>query len=125
MAVIVNQQQQVLLALRHADQHQGNLWEFPGGKVKQNESVYDALVREIDEEVGLVIHSARQLVKVSHDYGDKTVLLDVWYVDQFSGKAQGREGQDLRWCALDQLRASDFPAANIDIISVLQRGTVA
>ncbi len=120
VAVIVNTEQEVLLALRQPHQHQGDLWEFPGGKVERNEAVYDALLREIEEEVGLTIASASELVKISHDYGDKTVLLDVWLVDAFIGKPTGREGQQLRWCAVTDLKEDDFPAANVAIIDAIK-----
>jgi 8-oxo-dGTP diphosphatase len=120
VAVIINTNKEVLLALRQSHQHQGNLWEFPGGKVESNEQVYNALVREIDEEIGLTISSAHALVKINHDYCDKAVLLDVWFVDEFSGQAQGREGQQLRWCAVSNLRENDFPAANVAIIHAIK-----
>ena len=120
VAVIMNPQQHVLLALRQTHQHQGGLWEFPGGKVEAGESVYDALVREIEEEIGLTISSADELVKISHDYSDKTVLLDVWLVDAFIGEPKGREGQQLRWCAIADLKEDDFPAANAAIIGAIK-----
>lgn len=120
VAVIINTDKEVLLALRHAHQHQGDLWEFPGGKVEADESVYDALVREIEEEIGVTITSARELVKISHNYSDKTVLLDAWIIDTFIGKPTGREGQPLRWCAIINLREDDFPAANVAIIDAIK-----
>ncbi|MFW5451828.1 MAG: 8-oxo-dGTP diphosphatase MutT [Methylophagaceae bacterium] len=120
VAVIVNEQQEVLLALRHAHQHQGGLWEFPGGKVDTNEAVYDALVREISEELGIIITLAQPLLKVTHEYNDKSVLLDVWQVDKFEGSPKGQEGQQLRWCPMSALNVADFPAANMPIITALQ-----
>ncbi|NQZ54773.1 MAG: 8-oxo-dGTP diphosphatase MutT [Piscirickettsiaceae bacterium] len=120
VAVIVNAKQEVLLALRHAHQHQGNLWEFPGGKVDSNESVYDALLREIVEELDVVITSAQPLLEVTHKYNDKSVLLDVWLVDKFEGSPKGKEGQQLRWCPIVALNVADFPAANVPIITRLQ-----
>ena len=74
VAIVVNSKQEVLLALRHAHQHQGNLWEFPGGKVELNEPIHDALVREIQEELGLLITSAEPFIEILHDYSDKSVL---------------------------------------------------
>ncbi len=120
VAVILNSEQEVLLALRQKHQHQGNLWEFPGGKVEQAESVYDALVREIDEEIGISIVSAKAFLKLNHNYNDKSVLLDVWIVEEFYGNPQGREGQPLRWCAINDLNEDDFPAANKAIIYALK-----
>ncbi len=120
VAVIVNTKQEVLLALRHVHQHQGGLWEFPGGKVDADETVYDALLREINEELGIIITSAQPLLKVTHEYNDKSVLLDVWQVDKFEGSPKGQEGQKLRWGLISALNAVDFPAANMPIITALQ-----
>ena len=120
VAAIVNNDREVLIALRQAHQHQGGFWEFPGGKVEQSETVYDALKRETEEELDLKITQASSLLQVSHQYADKAVLLDVWIVTEFDGQAKGREGQPLRWCAIDALQVDDFPAANEAIIKALQ-----
>ena len=72
-AAIFNSQGQVLLALRSKKQHQGGLWEFPGGKVEAGESVRDALSRELEEELGIRIDqmSTRPLIQVPYHYPDK------------------------------------------------------
>ncbi|EMR13638.1 hypothetical protein MPL1_03850 [Methylophaga lonarensis MPL] len=121
VAVIVNDLQQVLITRRHQHQHQGNLWEFPGGKCEPGEQVIDTLKREILEEVGLSVMSAEPLIKVPFDYGDRQVLLDVWRVSEFVGDAQGREGQAMHWCDINALEDYDFPAANQPIIAVVSR----
>ena len=121
VAIIKNAEKQVLLALRQAHQHQGGLWEFPGGKVEQDESVFDALVREIKEELAVTILAAKPLTTLSHEYSDKSVLLDVWCVDAFSGTPHGREGQSLRWCDITDLIDDEFPAANVGIIKALRQ----
>ncbi len=110
----------LLLARRHADAHQGGLWEFPGGKVECGEDVRSALARELDEELGITLESARPLITVPHDYLDKSILLDVWRVDGFSGDAHGREGQPLMWVAIDELQQHDFPRANLAVIAAMQ-----
>lgn len=120
VAAIVNQQKQVLLALRQFHQHQGNLWEFPGGKVERDEHVYQALIREIKEEINIHINDAQPLIKVEHDYGDRNVLLDVWHVNAFDGDPVGHEGQQIRWCDIRHLDENDFPEANVPIIAALQ-----
>lgn len=119
VAVIVNDKKEVLLALRSIEQHQGGLWEFPGGKVEMGESVYEALIREICEELNVTITAAEPLTTVSHDYDDKSVLLDVWNVNDFQGTPKGQEGQKIRWCAIDDLRSEELPAANEPIISAI------
>ena len=121
VGVIFNSQGQILIARRHDDAHQGGLWEFPGGKVESDESVCDALARELHEELGINIQasSCKPLIEIRHDYSDKVVLLDVWTVFEFDGEASGKEGQPLRWVDRSQLSGYDFPAANIAIIDAI------
>ncbi len=118
-AVISNPRGEILLTQRLPDAHQGGLWEFPGGKVEINESAEHALKRELMEEVGLEIHAERPLIRIRHDYPDKSILLDVWRVEDWSGEAWGREGQAMQWCAPEYLRQQAFPAANYPIISAV------
>ncbi|NNG14053.1 MAG: 8-oxo-dGTP diphosphatase MutT, partial [Gammaproteobacteria bacterium] len=115
-AVVVNSDNEVLIAKRAVDAHQGGLWEFPGGKVEAGESVEQALARELLEETGIRVEYARPLIRVHHDYADKSVLLDVWRVEAFSGEAHGREGQPVKWVRPEQLADYAFPEANLPII---------
>lgn len=115
----MNPDGQVLIALRDPSQHQGGLWEFPGGKVEEGESVQQALTRELKEEVNLQVLQCTPLLTKAHDYGDKKVILDVWCVNHFAGTAEGREGQAVKWLSINELQNFDFPAANQEIISEL------
>lgn len=119
-AVIVDAAGQILIAKRPSDKHQGGLWEFPGGKVESGEPVKSALSRELDEELGIQVNGARPLIRISHHYPDKSVLLDVWWVDAFTGEAHGREGQPVRWVRPEQLNEYEFPAANRPIVTAAQ-----
>lgn len=110
----------ILITERAKHAHQGGLWEFPGGKVEAGESVQDALRRELLEEIGIGVETATPLIKISHDYGDRRVLLDVWNVTAFSGDAKPCEGQAMRWAMPDSLRDFNFPAANLPIIKAAQ-----
>ncbi len=123
VAIIKNSKQEVLVARRPPASHQGNLWEFPGGKIESGETVFSALQREIIEEVGLQIHEAHPFVKIYHDYGDKQVLLDVWRVSMFEGEAAGREGQKIQWLLPEAMRNFKFPEANLRIVKLLQLPT--
>ncbi len=120
VAVIVNQNQEVCISLRHNNAHQGGLWEFPGGKIEANETPEQALTREIEEELNLKILSFRPLITIPHQYQDKTVCLHVFKVLSFEGLAAGLEGQEVKWIALSQLPLYDFPEANQAIIKALQ-----
>ena len=116
-AVIRDGAGKILIARRADTQHQGGLWEFPGGKVEADESVESALARELHEELGIVVAAARPLIKVRHDYPDKQVLLDVWEVSAFSGEPHGAEGQPLAWVPARELINYEFPAANQPIVA--------
>ena len=95
---------------------QGGLWEFPGGKVEVDETIQQALVRELKEELDIIAECFEPLVVIEHDYGDKIVRLDVWLVTQFDGVPVGCEGQQVKWSTIDELTRYEFPAANKKII---------
>ncbi len=109
----------VLLARRKPEQHQGDLWEFPGGKQEAGETQKEALQRELFEEIAIrpdAIHFRRS---IEHRYDDKAVRLHFWDVDSFTGTPMGCEGQVLQWVRLDELAQFNFPAANRAIVEEL------
>lgn len=110
----------VLIARRAAHAHQGNLWEFPGGKVELGETPSEALTRELREELGITPVSAQPLIALPYEYPDRTVLLDVWHVPRFMGTVAPREGQPLVWVPVDRLNDYTFPAANRPAIAALR-----
>ena len=111
----------VLLSLRKPDQHQGNRWEFPGGKVEANESVPQALARELNEELGIQVTQCEPFCEIEHDYADKKVHLHFWQVTQFDGEPFGCEGQQLAWVAINELANLEFPQANIPVVEQLMQ----
>ena len=120
----------VLISKRPEDVHQGGLWEFPGGKVEPGESIEAALKREVQEELGINILASQPLIKLTHHYKDKSVLLDTYRVELFETSggyeypdttvSTGAEGQLVQWVPISQLRQYAFPAANAAIINALQ-----
>jgi 8-oxo-dGTP diphosphatase len=102
---VVVQNNRVLLAKRAQHQHQGGLWEFPGGKVEPSEAVADALTRELQEELAIHVKHCQPLMEINHNYSDKSVCLDVWLVDEFTGQPTGVEGQPLTWASSEDLVA--------------------
>lgn len=119
-AVITNPEGEVLLSLRHPHTHQGGLWEFPGGKLDDGEVVYDALVRELREELGIEVQQAHPLIRVRHAYEDRQVLLDVWEIKRYEGTPVGREGQALQWVSREGLQEIEMPAADRPIINAVR-----
>lgn len=111
----------VFVAQRNKNAHQGGLWEFPGGKVDAGETVEAALSRELNEELGIFVDYAEPVMQIKHDYTDKIVLLDVWQITRYRGEPSGCEGQPVKWLAINQLLAEQFPAANQAIVDWLVR----
>lgn len=111
--------EELFIARRAKNVHQGGLWEFPGGKKEVDESPEQALYRELEEELGIQTKACESLIKLSHDYGDKLVELDVYKVTEFSGTAHGAEGQETMWIKLQDIHRYDFPEANKAIIEAL------
>ena len=119
VAVIVNDAGEACISLRHEHAHQGGLWEFPGGKVEAGETVEQALSREVKEELGIDILCSRPMIRIKHDYADKSVCLHVQKITGFHGTAVGLEGQDVKWVTIENLKDHDFPEANQAIIKSL------
>ncbi len=120
VAIIINDCGEVLVSFRHADLHQGNRWEFPGGKIEQDESVEAALYREVQEELGLHILQSYPFKTIRHDYPDKSVRLHVRKVTSWKGVTIGLEGQKIAWQRIVDLDSRKFPAANAPIVRALQ-----
>ncbi|MFK5893878.1 MAG: Nudix family hydrolase [Pseudomonadota bacterium] len=116
----------ILISKRAKNVDQGNLWEFPGGKVEANETAFQALFRELNEELGIRIEQAEPLITIPFSYPVKSnqkttnnVLLDVWIVSNFSGRPYGKENQPIKWVDKKQLNNYSFPEANQSIIHAL------
>ncbi len=117
VGVLINQNNQFLIAQRSAGKHLGGKWEFPGGKVEDGETSQQALKREMQEELGIEICSALLFTKVTHKYTEKKVMLDFYKVNKWQGEPKGMEGQPLLWVAGEELKNYDFPDANLAVIN--------
>lgn len=120
VGVIRNPRDEILIARRHARQHQGDKWEFPGGKVEAGESVSMALARELEEELGIKVSHDSPLCQIHHHYPDRHVFLDVREVTGFTGTPEGLEGQPLKWQSPENMDPAIFPAANQKIVSAVR-----
>lgn len=110
----------VLVTRRAAGKHLAGTWEFPGGKIEPGESRESALVRELDEELGIRVERAQPLIMIPHAYSTHDVVLDVWEIVSFSGRPTSREGQELAWLTLDEVDRVSMPAADLPVRSALR-----
>jgi 8-oxo-dGTP diphosphatase len=121
--VLMDAEGRVYITRRGAHQHQGGLWEFPGGKLEVDETARRALDRELFEELAIRVIDAQSYIQVDHDYGDVQIVLHVFTVSDYAGTPCGAEGQEGRWVALESLTAVGssyaFPVANQPILDKL------
>ena len=121
VAVIFDANNQILITQRPLNKPYGGYWEFPGGKVEEQETPQDALVREIDEEIGIHIISSSYLGLVINEEPTPAVNLLIYRVDKFQGEPICRESQlAMRWVALNKLSDYAFPKANQNILNLIQ-----
>ena len=117
---IIVDQGKVLIGQRLVEDAYFRKWEFPGGKLEKLESAEQALIRELNEELGISVHASKEFMVVKHDYPDRQVMLYVRLVTEYSSKVTGNEGQALKWVNLEELSELDFLQGNQAIIDKLQ-----
>ena len=116
-AVIFNKDKsQIFITKRPDDKHKGGFWEFPGGKVEPGESTEQAMVRELEEEIGIQVTQQSPFEHLEYDYPDKSLKFDFILVTQFNGEPFGREGQQGKWVVISELDNYAFPEANVPIL---------
>jgi 8-oxo-dGTP diphosphatase len=114
---------EVLICQRKADQPMSLKWEFPGGKIEAGESSEDALVRELDEELGIKAVIGRRVARIRHKYRNGGAIdLQFFVVREFDGALENRIFNDMRWTPLGELPGYDFLAADLGLIRDLSEG---
>lgn len=122
VAVIWNEQGQILIDRRKPEGLLGGLWEFPGGKLELDETVEDCIRREILEELGIDIEVGDRLITIDHAYSHFRVTLTVHHCRHLTGIPQPIECDEIRWVTLDEIDQYPFPKANTQIIAALRHG---
>ena len=118
---LIDQDGRVLLAQRPEGKSMAGLWEFPGGKVETNETPEAALIRELEEELGINTWKSclAPLTFASHAYDDFHLLMPLFACRKWEGIPIPRENQALNWVRKQDLRSYKMPAADIPLVPIL------
>ncbi|MGX0875358.1 8-oxo-dGTP diphosphatase [Roseovarius sp. MBR-154] len=112
----------ILLTQRPEGKSMAGLWEFPGGKVEPGETPEHALIRELQEELGIDTWASclAPLTFASHSYAEFHLLMPLFACRKWQGIPQGREGQALKWVRAGDLKSYPMPPADIPLIPILR-----
>ena len=119
VGVVINAAGEVLIDQRLEEGLLGGMWEFPGGKQEQGETIETCIARELKEELGIAVAVGNELITVDHAYSHKKLRFVVHLCTWVSGEPQPLASQQVRWVRPDDLGNYAFPAANSRIIEAL------
>lgn len=115
---------QLLITQRRPQDHLGGLWEFPGGKREAEETFEECLRRELQEELGIEVSVGRLIDEVAHAYPEKSVHLKFYRCTLVQGEPQPIDCHALAWVTREQLREYQFPAADEQLLEMLELDAV-
>jgi 8-oxo-dGTP diphosphatase len=121
-AALIDADGRVLLAQRPEGKPMAGLWEFPGGKVHNGETPERALIRELDEELGIDVEASclAPFTFASHAYPDFHLLMPLYVCRKWSGIVTAREGQQLKWVRPPRLGDYPMPPADKPLVAMLR-----
>lgn len=121
VGLILNQRNELLIALRPNDGMLGGLWEFPGGKNEQNESLEETVIREMKEELGVEVRVFEKFKMIKHTYSHFKISLHAFWCSIVDGDPQPKSSQEIKWVTLGKIDSHPFPKANKTLIKDLQQ----
>ncbi len=121
-AALINEVHEILVQKRPEGKALAGLWEFPGGKVEPGESPEEALVREIREELGVVIDgdAVAPLTFASHPAGDRNMVLLLYVCHSWQGTPEAIECPAMEWASIERLEQLSMPPADAPFIPALR-----
>lgn len=119
---LIDRDGRILIAQRPEGKSMAGLWEFPGGKVEPGESPDAALIRELQEELGVDTRQSclAPLTFASHAYDDFHLLMPLYVCRVWKGIPQAKEGQKLAWVRPMQLTDYPMPPADVPLVAMLR-----
>ena len=119
IGIIIDTENKLLLNKRKKNTTLSGYWEFPGGKIKPNETPDQALSRELFEELGIKIVATDPLDSIEYQYAEHDVVLLPFRIIDYTGTPKGLEGQKLMWCSVNWLQNVNILPANCFLIERL------
>ncbi|QCE33633.1 8-oxo-dGTP diphosphatase MutT [Acetobacteraceae bacterium] len=121
-ALLINQNNKILIAQRPEGKPMAGLWELPGGKIEPGETPEIALQRELQEELGIHVslEDMKALTFTSFDCGKFHLLMPVFLIRQWQGTPSGKENQVLSYISPEELENFEMPPADIPLIPLIQ-----
>lgn len=121
--LLVDVDGRILLAQRPEGKSMAGLWEFPGGKVEQGETPEYTLIRELNEELGIMtgVDCLQPITFASHSYDDFHLLMPVFACRTWKGTPFGQEGQAIKWVDKNDLKNYPMPPADIPLIPLIHQ----
>ena len=119
VAAVIRKNNKYLIVQRNRKKHLGLKWEFPGGKVKENETFEEALLREIKEELNIIINLHDKITEEKYKDEKIDILLHYYFCTQVSGTIQLIEHEDLAWVEKKDFKNYDFAEGDKNILLLL------
>lgn len=120
---IIRDEEDVLIALRPEDAMLGGMWEFPGGKQKEDEDIQQTVIRELKEELGVDVAVKKPFMKLDHAYSHFKITLHAYLCELKNGKPQPKTSQQLKWVSISKLDRYPFPKANRKLTEKLMKSS--
>ncbi|NGP88287.1 A/G-specific adenine glycosylase [Aliifodinibius halophilus] len=112
VGIIMNEDEEVLIALRPEDAMLGGMWEFPGGKQEEDEDMEETVARELNEELGVEVAITKPFMKLDHAYSHFKITMHAYLCELENGTPSPNTSQEVRWISIDELEDYPFPKAN-------------
>lgn len=126
VAALIVREDKILICQRTKYQPMPLQWEFPGGKIEPGETGVDALVRELQEELGVTAEIGHEVAHIVHNYRNgNTIELGFYLVERFAGELENRIFRDIRWVSPEELTQYDFLEADLGLVKDISAGRLS